>query len=392
LLESEEKYRDVTCNIPGMIYRGKPDWSTKIILNSEKVCGYLVDEFNTQKVNWIDLIHPDDKQRVFGEVAKIIEKPLSIVQEYRVIAKDGSTRWVSDHKTSFFKEDGSFIGVDGIVYDITERKRAVEEREKLQEQLLQSSKMEAIGSLAGGIAHEFNSILGAIIGNTELAIADVPESNPARECLEEIQSASLRAKKVVRQLLGFAQKSVFPLQPLHLSPVIREATTLIRASIPSTIEIRQNLSCKSDTVMADTVQINQVLINLCTNAKNAMQEKGGVLEVKLEDTSLDEKSATHYEDLSPGNYVKLIVKDTGHGIDPKNIDRIFDPYFTTTSLAEGTGMGLAVVHGIVKHHNGAISVESEPGKGTVFEVLFPLTEAEAEQEAGEIEGLPTGAE
>lgn len=270
----------------------------------------------------------------------------------------------------------------GVMRDITERKKTEEEREKLQEQLLQSRKMEAIGSLAGGIAHEFNNILTTIIGNTELAVGAIPERNPAGEFLEEIKKASLRARDVVRQLLGFARKSVFKLQSVHLSPVIKEAMILIRASVPAAIEIRQNLLCRSDTVMADTVQINQVLISLCTNAKNAMQEKGGVLEVKLEDTILDEKSATRYEDLSPGKYVKLIVKDSGHGIDPKNSDRIFDPYFTTTSLAEGTGMGLAVVHGIVKHHNGAINVESEPGKGTVFEVLFPLTEAEVAQEAG----------
>jgi len=276
--------------------------------------------------------------------------------------------------------------------EITERKRVEKEREKLQEQLLQSKKAEAIGSLAGGTAHEFNNILGIIIGNTELAINDVPESNPARECLEEIQSASLRAKEVVRQLLGFARKSVFQLMPVQISPIISETLKLLRASIPTTIEIRRNISCKSDTVMADSSQINLVLLNLCANAKNAMQEEGGVLEVNLENTSLDEASATRYEGLSPGNYVKLTVKDSGHGIDSKIIDRIFDPYFTTTSLAEGTGMGLAVVHGIVKNHNGAITVASEPGQGTLFEVLFPLTEAKAEQEAGEPKALPTGNE
>jgi len=250
--------------------------------------------------------------------------------------------------------------------DITETKN-------LHEQLQQSQKMEAIGTLAGGTAHEFNNILGAIIGNTELAINDVPESNPARECLEEIQKASLRARDVVRQLLGFARKSVFQLIPVQISLIVSETLNLIRASIPTTIEIRQNLSCEPDTVMADSTQISQVLINLCTNAKNAMQEEGGVLDVKLEDTTLDEASASRYEDLSPGNYLKLTVKDSGHGIDPKIIDRIFEPYFTTTSLAEGTGMGLAVVHGIVKYHNGAITVASEPGKGAVFEVLFPLS-------------------
>ncbi|MBW2539119.1 MAG: HAMP domain-containing protein [Deltaproteobacteria bacterium] len=264
--------------------------------------------------------------------------------------------------------------IDELSKEINERKQAEEEQKKLQEQLLQSQKMEAIGSLAGGIAHEFNNILTTIIGNTQLAIGDIPERNPAREFLDEIKSASLRAKDVVSQLLGFARKSVFQLQPVPLSPVIKEAMILIRASTPAAIEIRQNLSCESDTVMADSSQINLALLNLCTNAKNAMQEEGGVLEVKLENTTLDEKSAAGYEDLGPGDYVKITVRDTGHGIDPKIIDRIFEPYFTTSSLAEASGMGLAVVHGIVKRHNGAIIVESEPGKGTVFEVLFPLTE------------------
>ena len=263
---------------------------------------------------------------------------------------------------------------------------------QLQEQLLLSGKMEAAGSLAGGIAHEFNNILATIIGNTELAIGDIPERSPARECLEEIRSASERAKEVVRQLLGFARKSVFQLQPVHISPVIREALILIRASIPATIEIRENISCESDMVMADSSQINLVLLNLCVNAQNAMQEEGGVLEVKLENTTLDEKSAARYEDLGSGNYVKMTVRDNGHGIDPKIINRIFEPYFTTGSLAETIGMGLAVVHGIVKHHNGAIAAKSEPGKGTVFEVVLPLTEAEVAQEAGEPEALLTGNE
>ena len=275
---------------------------------------------------------------------------------------------------------------------IQELEQAESKQKKLEGMLRHAHKMESIGTLAGGIAHEFNNILGIIIGNTELAMDDVPEWNPAKECLEEIQSASLRAKNVVRQILGFARKSVFKLIPVQIGPIIKESLKLIQASAPTTIEIRQDLSCASDTVMADPSQISQVFMHLCTNANNAMQEEGDVLEVKLEDAILDEKSAIRYQGLNPGNYVKLTVKDTGHGIDPKIIDRIFDPYFTTTSLAEGSGMGLAVVYGIVKHHKGAIRVESEPGKGTVFEVLFPLSEPEAKHETKKPEALPTGSE
>ena len=265
-------------------------------------------------------------------------------------------------------------------------------QKQLEDQLRQSHKMEAIGTLAGGIAHEFNNILGIIIGNTELAIDDVPEWNPAKDCLEEIRSASLRAKDVVRHILSFARKSHIERKPVPISPIIRDTFKLLRASLPSSIDIRQDFSCEHGTVLADPVQINQVLVNICTNSAHAMREQGGVLDVKLEDVILDEETVAQYEVLSPGNYVKLTVKDSGHGIKPENIDRIFDPYFTTKGVGEGTGMGLSVVHGIVKSHDGAITVYSELGKGTVVEVLLPITEDEIEPQVVEPDDLPKGDE
>ena len=339
---------------------------------AEELLGYSREELIEK--NFVDagILSLDEVEKALNVLAENIKGKSTGPDEFTLKRKDGTK--VSVEILTHPVKIGGEGRVLGIARDITKRIQAQEERKKLQEQLLQFRKMEAIGSLAGGIAHEFNNILTTIIGNTQLAIGDIPERNPARECLEEIQSASLRAKDVVRQLLGFARKSVFQLQPVHLSPVIKEAMLLIRASTPASIEICQNLSFESDTVMADSSKINLALLNLCTNARNAMQEKGGELELKLENTTLDDKTAAGYEDLGPGNYVKMTVRDTGHGIDPKIIDRIFEPYFTTRSLAEATGMGLAVVHGIVKRHNGAIIVESEPGKGTVFEVLFPLTE------------------
>jgi PAS domain S-box-containing protein len=376
LRESEEKYRSILESIEDGYY--EVDIAGNFTFFNDSMCrilGYSKNEL--MGMNNRQYMDEENAKKVFQAYNSVYRTKKSYKAfGWELIRKDGSRCYVETSVSLRSDSEGKPIGFQGIARDITERKR-------MEEGLLKAQKLESVGILAGGIAHEFNNILGAIIGNTELAINDVPESNPARDCLKEIQTASLRAKDLVRQLLGFARKSVFQLMPVHISPVIREAMILIRASIPATIEIRENISCESDMVMADSSQISLALLNLCVNAKNAMQEEGGVLEVRLENTTLDEKSAARYEGLSPGNYVKMTVRDTGHGIDPKIIGRIFDPYFTSGSLAEATGMGLAVVDGIVKHHNGAIAVESEPGKGTVFEVLFPLTEAEAEQEAGE---------
>jgi two-component system cell cycle sensor histidine kinase/response regulator CckA len=276
-------------------------------------------------------------------------------------------------------------GIRGSFTDITEKK-------KLEEQLRQSAKMESVGTLAGGMAHDFNNILGIIVGNTELAMDDIPDWNPARDNLEEIRIAALRARDVVKQILAFSRRSPHEMKLVRISPLIRESLKLLRSSIPTTIEIQQDISNEFDTVRADPVQINQVFINLCTNAAHAMRDTGGVLEVALENITLNESTASDYNDLTPGKYVKLTVGDTGHGIDPQVIDRVFEPYFTTKSVGEGSGMGLAVAHGIVKSHGGDIFLKSEPGKGTTVDVLFPVIEREAEPEIQTVTDAPSGSE
>jgi PAS domain S-box-containing protein len=261
----------------------------------------------------------------------------------------------------------------------------------LEAQLRQAHKMESIGTLAGGIAHDFNNILGIIIGNAELALDDIPEENPARLNLEEIRIAGARAKDVVCQLLSFARKKNLEKKPINIVPIIQESLKLLRSSIPASIDIRQKIAKDVDTILADPTQINQVLINLCTNADHAMPD-GGILEIRLKNLELDEETRARHPNLSPGHYVNLMVSDTGHGIPPDEIDRIYDPYFTTKEVGKGAGMGLAVVHGIVMNHNGAIFADSEVEKGTTFNLFFPVTERQPVSEIPVVENLPEGKE
>jgi signal transduction histidine kinase len=279
-----------------------------------------------------------------------------------------------------------------IMEQIRERREAEEVKERLEAQLANAQKMEAIGTLAGGIAHDFNNILGIIIGNTELALEDIPGWNPAHENLEEIRAAAHRAKDVVRQILTFSRQPEKSLTPMNIGPVISEAILLLRSSFPSTITIRPNIEKHLYPVKSEPAQINQVLINLCTNAAHAMGEAGGTLDVNLVNVDLEEEDMKTYPDLAPGRHVRLTVSDTGHGMDPEMLNRIFDPYFSTREVGDGAGMGLAVVQGIVLNHHGTIQVTSSPGKGSSFHVLIPAVTAEPEDHAGERPELPKGTE
>ncbi|MCI0470295.1 MAG: response regulator, partial [Candidatus Aminicenantes bacterium] len=236
-------------------------------------------------------------------------------------------------------------------------------------------KMEAIGTLAGGIAHDFNNILSAIIGFTELAMLKTPEDSNIRSHLKQVLSASNRAKETIKQILAFSRKGDKEQRPIFLNEVVNEALKLLRSTLPSTIEIRANVDKTKNPVLANSIQIHQLLMNLCTNAAYAMREKGGILEITLREIDFD-PAAINRRDLQPGLYNQLSIADTGHGMTSEVRNRIFEPYFTTREHGEGTGMGLAVVHGIVKSHRGEIVVYSEPGKGTMFDIYFPITSLE----------------
>lgn len=294
--------------------------------------------------------------------------------------KDGEPIAVQLTATLVRDKAGKIAAYRGILRDITRHKR-------LEQQLIQAQKMEAIGTLAGGIAHDFNNILGVIVGYIELALEDLPKEYPVRNNIEQVLIAAERAAELVKQILAFSRQTDRKRKPLHLSPVIKEALKLLRATLPATIEIRHHIRVDfdSDLVFADATEIHQVMMNLCANAAHAMQRDGGVLEVCLDDLYLDAESTAAYENMEPGPYLRLMVSDTGHGIPEVVKKRIFEPYFTTKNPGEGTGMGLAVIHGIVKSHGGDITVYSEPGKGSAFHVYLPRMEKGKEQAQPRVE-------
>lgn len=255
--------------------------------------------------------------------------------------------------------------------EIEIRKHHEKEKTKLEGQLLQLQKMETIGTLAGGIAHDFNNILTPILGYTEMALEELSDESILRYDIEQINSAAIRGKDLVQQILTFSRQVDFDKKPLKLDDVVQEVLKLIRASFPSSIEIQQDLDTNCGTVLADSTQMHQIIMNLCTNAYHAMMNTGGVLSVSLDKQSVGARQISGSGKIQKGNYVRLIIADTGHGMDKRTMERIFEPFFTKKEVGSGSGLGLSVVHGIVSNYNGAIEVESQPGKGSKFIIYLP---------------------
>ncbi|MBC8316309.1 MAG: response regulator [Desulfobulbaceae bacterium] len=269
----------------------------------------------------------------------------------------------------------------------------VEEVEKRTAELQQSQKLEAVGTLAGGIAHDFNNILSAIMGYTDLAILDKKYDADHEKKLQMIKKASVRARDLVQQILTFSRRADSIRTPIQIYPTVKEALKLLRASIPTTVEIKHDIAAGPEAIKANPTEIHQIVMNLCTNSLHSMPKETGVLEVTLTPISVSGKLAETVPDLEPGDFLKLTVRDNGCGIDSTVVDQIFDPFFTTKEPGQGTGMGLSVVHGIVHDCGGAIDVSSEPGKGTTFDLYFPVLEKVlAEQARGMVVNLPKGTE
>ncbi len=269
--------------------------------------------------------------------------------------------------------------------------RDISERKRLEEQLRQSHKMEAIGTMAGGVAHDFNNLLVPILGFTEIVISDLPKDSRAGEDLIHVLDAGRRARQLVNQILTFSRKGEIQLKPVNMALVVEEALVLIGHTLPTTIEISRHIESNINTVNADPTQIHQILMNLCTNAGHAMP-KGGILEISLANVELDEELKDEFDELPAGSYVKLSVKDSGIGMSEKTLKRIFDPFFTTKAKDLGTGMGLSVVQGIVKSHNGSITVQSEIGSGSNFIILLPTVQNVSEVSTASDAPVPRGTE
>jgi PAS domain S-box-containing protein len=341
---------------------------------NERICdmlGYSAEELEGRSAR---LLYPSDEEFEFvgrEKYLQIKERGTGSV-ETRWQRKNGDLIDVLLSSTPLDPADWS-KGVTFTALDITAGKQAEQERVRLEDRLRQAQKMEAIGTLAGGIAHDFNNILAAIIGFAELARIVSDGNAEARDHLDEVLKASFRARDLVRQILTFSRRTESEFAPIDVHLIVREALKLLRASLPSTIELRHAVG-RPGRVLGDPTQIHQIVMNLCTNAYQAMPE-GGTLEVSLEQIRIDESQVAELRPLEAGPCLKLSVHDTGHGIDQAIMHRIFDPYFTTKEKTKGTGLGLAVVHGAVKAHKGAIRVTSRLGEGTTFDVLLPLVDS-----------------
>jgi signal transduction histidine kinase/ActR/RegA family two-component response regulator len=278
-----------------------------------------------------------------------------------------------------------------LAIDVTNQREAEGQRRQLEEQLRQAQKLEALGTLAGGIAHDFNNILSGIVSLSEVSLLDNPDNQGLQDNLGEVLKASQRAANLIRQILSFSRQDAQDRVSQQLGPVVDEALTLLRATLPTSIEIQRVIDAGLPSVMANSTQIHQVIINLGTNAAYAMKGRKGQLRVRLEQIDIGDVAASRHATLPIGEYVRLSVEDTGAGMEPATIRRVFEPFFTTKPAGEGTGLGLSVVHGIVKEHGGAITVQSEVGSGTALAIYLPALPLSALPPVASVKPMAQGA-
>lgn len=376
LKESEERYRDLFENAHDMIQ--SVDCAGRFIfVNTSwfRTLGYSRDDIRT--ITLFDILHPDSKDHC-AEIFKTVMSGQAVNNiEAIFVAKDGRNIHVEGN-VSVRIADGRVIATQGIFRDITERKKAEDEKGKLELQLRHAQKVEAIGTLTSGIAHEFNNILTTIIGYGELLQEGMDKSDPLRTYVDVVVGSAMKAATLTHGLLAYSRKQIINLRPVRINDVVGDVGRLLSRLIGEHIELKNVLAAEDIIVMADPGQIEQVLMNLATNARDAMPE-GGDLSIETGCRTLDGESREGNGRVKPGKYAFIGVTDTGTGIDEKTQERIFEPFFTTKETGKGTGLGLAVAYGIIKQHKGYINVSSEPGRGTTFRIYLPVMELDIEE-------------
>lgn len=375
LQKSEERYRRITETITDYIYTAKLEAGTPSRTVHSEACyavtGYHSEEFTSDPGLWINMVPEEDRGPVREQAEQICEGIPPLPLEHRIIRKDGVRRWVESSIIPGYDPDGSLAYYDCIIRDITERKR-------LEEQLLQSQKMEAVGQLAGGIAHDFNNILSAIVNYAYLTRKTLKGDGPGKDNIEHILSLSNRASRIIEGLLTFSRKNLINPGPVSLNDIVRGMNKLISRFIGEDILLEYRLAVNDPLIMADGPQVEQMIINLAANARDAMPG-GGKLTIETGTVDIDGDFIRTHGFGRPGEYVLLSISDTGAGMDEETKEKIFEPFYTTKAVGKGTGLGLAAIYGIVKQHNGFITVDSEPGDGARFNMYLRSVPAEEEK-------------
>ncbi len=395
LREKEDRLRALGDNLPnGMVYQiiREPDGTMRFLYVSagvERLYGLLAEDVLQSSGLLYQQIVEEDREAVREAEERSYQSMGIFSVVVRSLRSDGQMRWVHLCSAPRRLDDGRVVW-DGIAADITDRKAAELQKEQMEAQLRQAQKLESLGTLAGGIAHDFNNILGAIIVSAELAKMENEGNAGLREALEQILSSSQRAASLVRQILSFSRQRQPELKSTQLAPVLGEVLQLLRSTLPTTIEIRTDIEANLPDVLVDSTQLHQVIMNLCANAAYAMKGRQGCLSVSLRAITLPADSAKPHNQLKTGDYVLLQIADNGSGIEASVLKRIFEPFFTTKPPGEGTGLGLAVVHGIIQDHEGVILVKSEPGCGSTFSIYLPSVHPQPQVKTGDPASLSAG--
>ncbi|MFZ4524263.1 MAG: hybrid sensor histidine kinase/response regulator [Chlorobium sp.] len=369
----EAAFQTLINNIPGAVYRTNEEGKTIMLsMISEFLQDYTREEFEHELFETGAMIYPKDRNAIIAANQTLRSAKTSHAHCFRIVMKNGSIRWLEDRKTSTFSPNGLFTGIDGILFDITERIMAQEDKHQLESNLRKTQRLETIGTLAGGIAHDFNNILTPILGYAEMGVLSLSKEEPLHDYFIEISKAAEHAINLVTQILTFSKAHENTLDIVSVQKIVGEVLKLLRPLIPSTIAIEQHLDPSCRNILADPSQIHQVIVNLCTNAFHAMEESGGLLTIELTEIVPDIGMQKMLPKLQAESYLKLIVSDTGTGMDDTTMERIFEPFFTTKSVNKGTGLGLSVVHGIITSFGGEIIVESRQNQGTMFTAYLPV--------------------